>query len=447
MTFVFMLAAVIGMLAPATAKAEEAAPTNDLVIDEVTGEVLSMRDEYTQAFMQEDGQIKVYSYTVPVFYRDANKELVEIDGTLVKSENEKYAYTNKANNVKTYLADIITDEKPVMMTYGNAAITVSPVNAASSKATVLTEDTEYKYDTGKGNLFADETALYRDTYKDADLAITTSNVGMRQNLILKNADAKNTYLFEIGIKNVTAVSENGMVVFVNRMNEVVFKLCAPTAIDAEGNHSDGTFEIVRENEDSVIVRMALDSEFLDNEAVYPVTTSMIYSTRSINNPTLDVYTVPSNHLPTWQVWNGSYLSIDAAGVYKIYTSFEEPVDTYVSTAYLCFTVESSSSNVSPYRIRTWGCLNYFTKTTLKYIEPSLTSISRYVNATGSGVYSTDVDDLINAQINGPAGMVYGFCTRYSPLSSQPLPSGATAFYATEYGNQLLAPYLMYTIAS
>ena len=442
MTFVFMLAAVIGMLAPATAKAEEAAPTNDLVIDEVTGEVLSMRDEYTQAFMQEDGQIKVYSYTVPIFYRDANKELVEIDGTLVKSENEKYAYTSKANNVKTYLADNIADEKPVMMTYGNAAITVSPVNAASSKATVLTEDTEYKYDTGKGNLFADETALYRDTYKDADLAITTSNVGMRQNLILKSEDAKNTYMFEIGTKNVTAVSENGMVVFVNRMNEVVFKLCAPTAIDAEGNHSDGTVEIARETEDSVIVRMALDSEFLDNGAVYPVTTSMVYSTRSMNNPTLDVYTVPSNHFPTWQVWNGSYLVIDAAGVYKIYTSFSQPSNTNVSTADLCLTVESSTSNVSAYRIRTWGCLDSFTVYSLKYTEPTRTSISRFVIATGSDVYDTEVQDIING-----SATVYGFCTRYSPLSSHTLPSGATAFYATEYGNQYLAPYLMYTIAS
>jgi hypothetical protein len=328
------------------------------------------------------------------------------------------------------------------MTYGNAAITVSPVNAASSKATVLAENTEYKYDTGKGNLFADETVLYKDTYKNADLAVTTSNVGMRQNLILKNADAKNTYLFEIGTKNVTAVSENGMVVFVNRMNEVVFKLCAPTAIDAEGNHSDGTFEFVRENEDTIIVRMVLDSDFLNNEAVYPVTvrSSVSYTTYA----TMDFYTLKNKitGLPV-VIDNTNYLVVDRLGHDHIYLKF--PVVSITGSATVTVAdmfLTADTGSVSTSYLKLYGITQSWTKTGIQtYGHPTRTSFG--INPTVlpySDIYYFDVQSIVNHQIIN--GCQHGFCVIYNPPTTV---YSSVEFYATEYGVPLLGPYMMYTI--
>lgn len=69
---------------------------------------IDMDTPYTMCFQNTDGTYTMFIYAAPVQYYDG--EMYQpIDNTIIESDHENYAYENKANSIKSYFPEKITD--------------------------------------------------------------------------------------------------------------------------------------------------------------------------------------------------------------------------------------------------------------------------------------------------------------------------------------------------
>ena len=127
------------------------------------------------------------------------------------------------------------------------------------------------------------TVLYENVYEDVDLQYDLFSYNIKESIILKapqeqaaNDDAASTpyrYCFRLDLANLTpSLQEDGSILMTDNQDQPVYEIPAPFMIDANGEVSDAVAYSLTQLEDSYLLTVEADAQWLEaEERAYPVT--------------------------------------------------------------------------------------------------------------------------------------------------------------------------------
>lgn len=443
-------------------KAEIEADIEMEIVDEekeahIISEVIDKRTENTKQFLMSDGSYVLAQYNSSVHYLTNENEWVDIDNTLyenaattvqaevfgqsniirTKSEETNIVFAEKANSNTLVFFD---DEKyPISLNYQSMK---------NSRAEITEKSTEFQGDEEFLNLshLTDE-IIYEDAYKNVDLQYIVSSNGIKENIILKNASAQNSFVvnYNIGELSAKAISKNEIHLLDGK--DVIYVLSAPVMYDANGNSSSEIELNITKNKNGKIRFEILPDENWLSTAVYPVTIdpSIIedknYSISGIcvngTSTSTENFTLSSQ---------GSYALLD---IQKI--DANDFVDHVVSAKLKLPVVSGSATSSGRVYVReitgNWKSDDGITNT-----NPSVaTTVEDYVNITSTTkTLSFDLTGLYSKWENGGSNkgikleMGASGSVRFETTSSEPI---LTVQYMNTCGLDSSMPYTEFDMGS
>ena len=216
----------------------------------IVSEIEEERSEYTKTFNLEDGNKLLVGYGAPVHYKDQDDNWVEYDNTLSEDtttiddpqddrSKEITTYTNKGSDMDVSFSKVSSENNMLFVGEDDDAITwgYKDINDVSGK--LVKDDTEYQGNQ-KFTVLKDQTSTvkYESIYKDVDLNCSTSSTGVKEDIILKNADAQNEFDITYNINDLTAEQTSDNCITLYKEDEEKYRITAPYMTDANGEISD-----------------------------------------------------------------------------------------------------------------------------------------------------------------------------------------------------------------
>ena len=277
---------------PINTEVKTQTPNEEQSSDEYkTGNILSEikdeRDEYSKQFRLDDGTTMAVSYKEPIHYKNAAGEWVDYDNSL-KNETVNSAspdevteeYTNKKSDFKVNYSKKSKENSMVKIKDDNQKISWGYKDTNKVKSTIVNNDEELtdndKFTTLK-NLTSEIT--YENIYDDVDVQYFTTTTGVKENIILKNKNARSDFYIQYKFNNHTAKSvDDKTVELLNSKGDAVYKIEAPFMFDNGGKTStDLTLSITEQKKNKLTLKVSADKRFL-SDCSYPVTIDPQFTT-------------------------------------------------------------------------------------------------------------------------------------------------------------------------
>ena len=270
----------------------------------IIGEDTTKRDEYTKHFITDLGTTIIAQYAVPVHYKNADGEYVDYDNSLKSSETTIVAATQDeatVDEVSTYSLRAVQEavETEEIFVNKDSDSKVSHLKkSGKAKLIEITKDghtiswgysgantvSAKEHKTTNEKLVGNEaylnlqnlssTVVYENIYNNVDLEVINSTTGVKENIILKESNAKNVFKLEYNIGDLTAESRDIRTIELkDASGTVVYTISAPYMKDAKGVESEALeLKILQNNKGKLSVKLTADKSWLkDKERVYPVT--------------------------------------------------------------------------------------------------------------------------------------------------------------------------------
>jgi hypothetical protein len=182
---------------------------------EIVGEMTEQREENAKHFRMSDGSFMVAQYGYPIHFQDQDGAWQDIDNTMEEvdknqSDDEK-EYKNKKAKEKYRLANKAKEGKTVTIDADGHTISWGLVQTAKSKLE-LQSPTDAQSLTGNDRFLSlpnlSQVAWYRDVYDAVDLQYILSPTGVKENIVLKDKRAANSFDVEYRINDLHAVQIN-----------------------------------------------------------------------------------------------------------------------------------------------------------------------------------------------------------------------------------------------
>lgn len=253
-------------VSPSIPESEEVRLPEDFypeVEEEIPGELVDV-DDTSATYEQEDGSyITVFGDETGV-YETEDGEFREIDNTLVvKTENysvdtvsgSAVLYENAENNYVVQVPSIMNEEIGTTLIKGDYIMQCIPMDGDFSKSVAL-----------------DNAIRYSDVYENIDYQYTLLDGSLKEDIVLLNPTDKNTFSYRLKIGDLKAkLKENAIWIYDTKEEEPIFLLEAPSMEDANGEMSFGIQLSLSKEEDSYIVTVTADKEWISSEErVYPI---------------------------------------------------------------------------------------------------------------------------------------------------------------------------------
>ena len=304
-----------GLTAAGSAAEEEMAGETEILT-----ELPAERDEYTKRFLLENGGMLAVQYAIPVHfeaedgswrqYDNRMQETADILDTEARDEEAQLCAENAVPNTEYKVIQSDKDIRLAKKAGNKKLITIEKDGnliswGFSGVSKVPVEFTEPE-PAGSGNdAFLNLTgvvqeAWYRDAFPDVDLQYLILPTGVKENIILKSADAQTDFVMEYKFHKLTAVQLNGKTVELrDNAGETVYTVTAPMMQDADGEWSDAlTLSIEESKNNRLKIRVSADPEWLKDPArAFPVTVDPTFET-SRSWGTVDSTTLVSGHPAT-----------------------------------------------------------------------------------------------------------------------------------------------------
>ncbi len=247
---------------PADTPAQEAEPY-------IVRELTDRRTEYEKHFLLSNGQYTVAAYGTPVHYKDENGNWQDIDNSL---RTDGDTITNGDSNLQTEFTRYLSADGTVKLTANDHTITWGYAGVSGSEAEIPTAEQQA---TGDAQFLQqpDLTGelLYEDAFPGVDLQFTVSAAGVKDNLILNNNAAQNSFVIHYAFSGLAPQQvDSRTIALKDSAGNIVYTVTAPIMIDANGGTSDAlTLSMLSANPSGMTVRLAADTAWLE-DAAYPV---------------------------------------------------------------------------------------------------------------------------------------------------------------------------------
>lgn len=314
-----------------------------------------LREPNSDTYLLSDGSYECVVYAEDKYYEDENGKLVEIDNTIVATNDVKsnYAFTNVANQFGVYFGN---EENPgVKIENNEGTITFSPV------VQVL----EQTLDKGSGELNSSKLTsigidlteknklTYYNVIPNVDIVYEVENYGIKEFIVLKDPSAAHTFSFVFACENhVPEKNNDGTIVFADKHGNIDFALGNLFAFDKVGVYSED---------------VSYDIQTVDDQYIISVSVSDAYA----NNPDREYPIIID---PSVMVTGGT-------NTYDAYVSSKYPDTNYYLNTYLR-TGYDADYNIRRSYVK-FDLPSYFEKVNADQITSSFISIRKYSGATPS----------------------------------------------------------------
>ena len=268
-------------------------------IGNILYEVKDDRNEFSKTFMLDDGTTMLAEYDQPIHYKDSNKNWVEYDNTLTTatSDEAEPELSNKSSDIKIKASNKAKDKNMIKLQNDSYKISWGYENTNKSKANIITNNETLtgndKFTTLKN---AVSEIVYYDVYKDVDLQYYISSAGIKENIILKSAEAPNEFNINYSINNLSAKQINNTTIeLYNKNGETVYTIEAPYMMDANGNtNTQLNLEIISQKGSNLTIKLTADYWFIHSIGrafpitIDPETTKKLSSAISLKEGTASV---------------------------------------------------------------------------------------------------------------------------------------------------------------
>ena len=327
---------------PINTEVKTQTPNEEQSSDEYkTGNILSEikdeRDEYSKQFRLDDGTTMAVSYKEPIHYKNAAGEWVDYDNSL-KNETVNSAspdevteeYTNKKSDFKVNYSKKSKENSMVKIKDDNQKISWGYKDTNKVKSTIVDNDEKLTGNdkfTALKNLTSEIT--YENIYDDVDVQYFTTTTGVKENIILKNKNARSDFYIQYKFNNLTAKSvDDKTVELLNSKGEAVYKIEAPFMFDNDGNKStDLTLSITEQKKNKLTLKVSADKKFL-SDCSYPVTIDPQFTTSQNWQKSQCTYVDSSKPSTCFGYGSTSgyigsvYVGIISSGMYRTYFKFD-----------------------------------------------------------------------------------------------------------------------------
>lgn len=268
-----------------------------------------------------DGTHQFVGYAEDVHYKDERGKLVKIDCAMTsKNIPEGYVLGNGANSWYAYFADNLAKENAVLLKDSGYSIAFGFPNANPDSKTKKTTEMKADKSQYKKNLAKDNRAvIYQDVFKGVDIAYTTQTNALKEDIILKNASATNTFDVKISTEGLWAKEQDDTVIFVNNDGKEIFRLAPLYMVDANEKYSENVEFTLKQADGHVILTIVADESFLtESDTKFPVVVDPTIVVTGATN-TYDSYV--SQQSPNSNYYTSQALCTGTNTVYDLRRSF------------------------------------------------------------------------------------------------------------------------------
>ena len=288
-------------------------------------EKTELRERSVKHFRLEGGLMLAAQYPMPVHYQTEDGAWVEYDNSLTEetmtpeeaaealaeepsiqqanalalteqlTADDLTEYANKQSDLPARLAKMAKKNKMFTLTKDGRELSWGYEDANKSRIEIVENtlpeglsEREQKMAVPK----VSQEAWYRELYTGVDLQVYLLPTGLKENLILKDRDARRTFEMAYKTDGLTPVQVDARTIALqNEEGETVYTLSAPVMTDAEGASSDAlTLTLKDIKNKKFTVELTADDAWLDTEdRVYPV--KIDPDTNVTGRPDLQVYSV------------------------------------------------------------------------------------------------------------------------------------------------------------
>ncbi|MDQ0795939.1 LamG-like jellyroll fold domain-containing protein [Streptomyces sp. B1I3] len=246
-------------------------------------------------YVNADGSTTVRHYASRSNFKAADGTWKPIDTDLTRDEDGRLQQS--ANSLDVEFAPDAADQQLASVDFG-AGRSLAYALRGANKATPTVDE--------------DNTATYADVLPETDLLLSPLTEGFKERLVLRSADAPNSWLFPLDVKGLTPrVTDTGDVEFTDADGEVTATIPHAFMEDSEVDPRSGdatlsralTYELTTADGRPAL-RLTADRGWLDDPArVYPVT---VDPTVAASNSTYTQNTIGGDHSTENQIKVGSY---------------------------------------------------------------------------------------------------------------------------------------------
>ena len=300
--------------------AEAATETTSVTKDgKIIAELSNDRNAYTKQFLLDNGNTMAVQYAIPVHYQDSKGAWQQYDNRMtetgsadtdaVATDNADAEYRVIQSDKDIRLSKKASEKKLVTIEKDGYQISWGFSGINKVDVTFTEEDTTYEgneaYLTLEGII---QEARYDDAFTNVDLQYYVLPTGVKENIILKNADAQNEFEMEYKFHKLTATQTDSQhITLLDQDGNPVYTITAPTMCDANGVWSNAlTLTIVEAKENKLTVKLTVDAQWLqDTERNFPVTVDPSFNTEQ-SWGSVDSTTLVCGHPDTSYGLDGDY---------------------------------------------------------------------------------------------------------------------------------------------
>ncbi|MCH5296100.1 MAG: RHS repeat protein, partial [Ruminococcus sp.] len=271
--------------------------SEDYQIGNIVSEITEERDKYSKQFRLDDGTYMAVSYNQPIHYKNDDGEWVEYNNSLINSseatatddevltysEDSTDGYTNQSSDIKVNYSKKSKENNMIKIKANDYSISWGYKNTNKVNATIVNNDEELKgndkYTVLKNQI---SETIYENIYDNVDIQYFTTSVGIKENIILKDANAQNEFSIQYKFNTLTAESVNEKLIELkDKSGNTVYSIEAPYMVDAKGRTSTQLImSIIEQKNGKLTVKLTADKDFLSSpDCQYPVTIDPTFTTK------------------------------------------------------------------------------------------------------------------------------------------------------------------------
>ena len=267
----------------------------------ILGELSSERTEYSKSFRLENGNNMVVQYNLPIHYRSTDNQWQDFDFSMVSSQKEISVlssrstpdeadeserkvdvYSAKDSSLSVSFAKEPAAEGMVFFESGENTISWNYTGINRTSAKVVDTKTEHEGNdryTVLDNLTG--TVRYESAFPSVDIECISFPLGVKENVILWDKTAQNSFSIVYQIGNLSAEQLNEKTIaLINANEDVVHYITAPYMSDADNKASEDVKLLIMSQEDGQLtVNLSANTSWLaDENRNYPVTIDPWFTT-------------------------------------------------------------------------------------------------------------------------------------------------------------------------
>lgn len=305
-------------------------------LDDLTYEIVSLRDENVKHFQLSDGTYQAVVYGEPVHRLNSSGEWEEIDNSLTEAGG---AIVTGDSRVK-FAKKITGNESIYTLHNGSYKVTVGLLGAQKKVEGVVENASESEEGTTKLQQLINvdnisSSITYADILDGIDIEYIVVSNSIKENIIIKEHSDSYSYTFTLALNGLTAELENGNILLCDSSTgNIVYCIPAPYMYDAKGTESTEVFyTLTSSNNGKYEFTLTADVEWINSEErAFPV----------VIDPSLvdigqidDTYVTSSNKTGNFGGTHALWVSSVEETYYKFATP-NLPDGTYITSASVKF---------------------------------------------------------------------------------------------------------------